>query len=460
MDAERREQLKEAVLHELRMTEQLEDEAVGRVIDRVVLEESRKNYIPLAEKLRLRKDLFHSIRGLDVLSDLLEDPEITEIMINGTGPIYIEKQGRILRTELSFRDEDRLLNVITQMITGANRTINETNPIADAVLPDGSRVNVVLGTVSRGGHAVTIRKFPDHAFRMEDLVRAGSLSEEAAELLRLLVRARYNIFISGGTGSGKTTFLNALTEFIPSDERVITIEDVAELSLQGPQNLVRLEARNANMEGKNQIDIRELVRTSLRMRPDRVIVGEVRDAAAADMLTAMLTGHEGSLSTGHANSVGDMLLRLETMVLSAEEIPLSAVRRKLASALDIVVHLGRLRDKSRRVLEITEIVGYEGDEILLNPLFQFEDAGGTGRRVQGRLARVNRLLRVDKLQLAGCMEAYHEITGQKCGMVEERTAYGEKKTCGEFTEEERTAGHGRSSGGGCDRNDPGGMAFL
>ena len=226
----------------------------------------------------------------------------------------------------------------------------------------------------------------------------------------MLVRAKYNIFVSGGTGSGKTTFLNALAEAIPGDERVITIEDVAELSLQGPQNVVRLEARNANTEGKNQIDIRELVRTSLRMRPDRIIVGEVRDAAAADMLTAMLTGHEGSLSTGHANSVSDMLLRLETMVLSAEEIPLAAIRRKIASALDIIVHLGRLRDKSRRVLEITEIMGYEGDEIVLNPLFQFEDAGDAGGKVEGRLVRVNRLYHVEKLCMAGCMDAYRILS--------------------------------------------------
>ena len=447
----RTEELKEKVLHELRMTEQLEDEAVGAVIDRVILEESGKDYIPLAEKLKLRKELFHAIRGLDVLSELLEDPEITEIMINGTAPIYIEKKGHLIRTEYAFQSEERLMNVINQMVTAVNRTVNETSPIVDAVLPDGSRVNVVLRTISRGGHAVTIRKFPDHAYRMEDLVKAGSLQEEAARLLGLLVRARYNIFISGGTGSGKTTFLNALTEFIPSDERVITIEDVAELSLQGPENLVRLEARNANMEGKNRIDIRELVRTSLRMRPDRVIVGEVRDAAAADMLTAMLTGHEGSLSTGHANSVSDMLMRLETMVLSAEEIPLSAIRRKLASALDVVVHLGRLRDKSRRVLEITEVVGYEGDEILLNPLFQFEDTGERGGPVQGRLIRVNRLLNVEKLQLAGCMEAYEEITGNESYVSEERECYGrEKKTPSVL--------QGNDSGGG--GNDPCGMALL
>ena len=410
MEQERRERLKEKILQELRMTEELKDDEVGQVIDRVILEESEQEYIPLSEKLELRRALFHSIRGLDVLSDFLEDPSITEIMVNGTDPIFVERDGRLIRTDKAFESEDRLLNVINQMVSQANRSVSETCPIADAILNDGSRLNVVLSTISRGGHAVTVRKFPDRAFHMEDLVRMGSLEQEAAELLLMLVRAKYNIFVSGGTGSGKTTFLNALAEAIPGDERVITIEDVAELSLQGPQNVVRLEARNANTEGKNQIDIRELVRTSLRMRPDRIIVGEVRDAAAADMLTAMLTGHEGSLSTGHANSVSDVLLRLETMVLSAEEIPLAAIRRKIASALDIIVHLGRLRDKSRRVLEITEIMGYEGDEIVLNPLFQFEDAGDAGGKVEGRLVRVNRLYHVEKLCMAGCMDAYRILS--------------------------------------------------
>ncbi|MBR0145078.1 MAG: CpaF family protein [Eubacterium sp.] len=405
-ERELRNRLKEQVLHELKMTETIQDGEISRILDRVILEESRKSFIPLSEKLQLKNVLYHSIRGLDVLSELMEDPEITEIMINGTGPIYVEKHGRILKTNLAFENEERLLSVIGQMVSQVNKSVNETSPIVDAVLPDGSRLNVVLGTISRGGHAVTIRRFPEQAFCMKDLIDLGSLGEDAARFLALLVKARYNIFVSGGTGAGKTTFLNALAEAIPPDERVITIEDVAELRLRGPGNLVRLEARNANVEGKNRIDIRELVRTSLRMRPDRIIVGEVRDAAAADMLTAMLTGHEGSLSTGHANSVSDMLIRLETMVLSAEDLPLRAIRRKVASALDIVVHLGRLRDKSRRVLEITEVVGYEGEEIMLNPLFQFEDAGELGGPVQGRLVQMNRLIRVDKLQMAGCMGEY------------------------------------------------------
>ena len=283
--------LKEKVLNELKLTECIDDSVVEDVIDRMILEESRKSYIPLSEKLKMRRNIYYSIRGLDVLSELLRDPEITEIMINGTSPIFIEKKGRLSETGLRFENEERLLGVINQMISGVNRVVNETSPIVDAVLPGGERINVVLGTISRNGHAVTIRKFPEHSYSMEDLIRMGSLDEVAADFLKLLVRAKYNIFVSGGTGAGKTTFLNALAEAIPSDERVITIEDVAELSLRGPGNLVRLEARNANLEGKNGIRISELVKTSLRMRPDRIIVGEVRDAAAADMLTAMLTGH-------------------------------------------------------------------------------------------------------------------------------------------------------------------------
>ena len=410
-------EIKRQVLHELEMTTELDDERVGRAIDEVLLRSSAQVFIPVRDKLRLRREIFHEIRGMDVLSELMEDREITEIMINGTAPIYVERNGRIQETKLSFSDEDRLLSVIGQIVSRANRSVNATTPIVDAVLPDGSRINVVLSGISRDGSAVTIRKFPEYAYSMEDLIRMGSLDEVAAGFLALLVRAGYNIFISGGTGSGKTTFLNALAEAIPEDERVITIEDVAELSLRGPRNRVRLEARTANVEGKNSVTIQDLVRTSLRMRPDRIIVGEVRGGEAADMLTAMLTGHDGSLCSGHANSVRDMLLRLETMVLSAEDLPVTAIRRRIASALDIVVHLGRLRDRSRRVLEITEIAGYEGDEIVLNPLFQFEDAGELGGRVNGRLLRLNQLLQVDKLRLTGVYDLYVD----RFGALEERT---------------------------------------
>ncbi len=396
------EMLKEEVIQILDMTAELDDESVGRAIDGVILRESGRRYIPLREKLRLRRELFHSIRGLDVLSELLEDPEVTEIMINGTDSIYAERRGRITRTELRFENDERLLSVIGHMVSGANRAVNETNPIMDAVLPDGSRVNIVLSGISRNGSAVTIRKFPEKAYSMDDLIKLGSLDAGTAEFLKLLVSARYNIFLSGSTGSGKTTFLNALAEAIPEDERVITIEDVAELSLRGPGNLVRLEARTANVEGKNEVTIRELVKTSLRMRPDRVIVGEVRDAAASDMINAMLTGHDGSLSTGHSNSVPDMLLRLEMMIASAgEQLPVDSIRRRIASALDIVIHLGRLRDKSRRVLEITEVLGYEKGEIMLNPLFRFAESGEEKGRVIGELKAVNPLKKREKLQMAG-----------------------------------------------------------
>ena len=424
---ELQEELKERVVHQLEMTETLEDEVVGRTIDRVILDASGERYIPLKEKLQLRKRIFHAIRGLDILSPLLEDPKITEIMINGTDPIYIERDGKILETAVHFSDEERLRSVIGQMISSVNRTVNETSPIVDAVLPDGSRVNVVLGGVSRDGSAVTIRKFPEHSYSMDDLIRMGSLDRKTAEFLLLLVRARYNLFISGGTGSGKTTFLNALTEGIPEEERVITIEDVAELRLRGPKNRVRLEARNANVEGKNAISIRELVRTSLRMRPDRIIIGEVRDAAAADMIQAMITGHEGSLSTGHANSVRDMLIRLETMMLQAEDIPITAIRRRIASALDVVIHLGRLRDRTRRVLEITEITGCKGDEIMLNPLFLFEDAGENNGRVQGKLCLVDQLMKVEKLKMAGCYELYSALQ-EEVREGTENDGYGRRET--------------------------------
>ena len=396
------EAMKEEVLRRLRMTEQLDDENVLRTIDCVIMEISEREHLPLKEKLQVRKELFHAIRGLDVLSDLLEDPEVTEIMINGTNRIYVERDGKITRTELRCENDERLLSVIGRMISGANRVVNETNPIVDAVLPDGSRVNVVLSGISRDGSAVTIRKFPEHARSMEELVRLESLDRETADFLQLLVSARYNIFISGSTGCGKTTFLNALAEAIPGDERVITIEDVAELSLRGPENRVRLEARMANVEGRNQISIRDLVRTSLRMRPDRIIIGEVRDAAASDMISAMLTGHDGSLSTGHSNSVPDMLLRLEMMIASAgEQLPLDSIRRRIASALDVVVHLGRLRDKSRRVLEITEVLDYADGEIRLNPLYRFTETGEEKGRVLGHLARVGELKDTEKLLRAG-----------------------------------------------------------
>jgi len=343
------------------------------------------------------------------VSELLEDDSITEIMINGPRQVFIEKEGRIRKIDRDFESSERLMTVIQQIVSVANRSVNAANPIVDAMLPDGSRVNVVLEGVSCDGSAVTIRKFPEVGVTMQNLIDWGSIDLSSAEFLGKLVAGGYNIFVSGGTGAGKTTFLNALAGYIPKDERVITIEDSAELRLQGIQNLVRLEARYANVEGKNQVTIRDLIRTSLRMRPDRIIVGEVRDAAALDMLTAMNTGHDGSLSTGHANSVRDMLFRLETMVLQAESgLPLRAVRQQIASAVDIVVHLGRLRDGSRRVLEISEISGMEGEEIRVDTLYRFEETGEEDGRILGELRKFRDLHNVEKLGRAGLLRIVRE----------------------------------------------------
>lgn len=365
------------------------DAQVWEVIDDVLLEYGREHYIPVGDMERLREVIFHGIRGLDVLQELIENPEITEIMINGPGNIFVERDGKLQPFEKEFTSREKLEDVIQQIVADANRIVNEANPIVDVRLSDGSRVNVVLRPVALDGPVVTIRKFPEHPITVETLISLGSITAEAAEFLRKLVLAKYNIFISGGTGSGKTTFLNALSNFIPGDERVITIEDSAELQIQGISNLVRLETRNANVEGNNAISIRDLIKSSLRMRPDRIVVGEIRDAAAIDLLSAMNTGHDGSLSTGHANSSRDMLSRLETLVLMGMEIPLSAVRRQMASALDIIVHLGRLRDKSRKVLEISEVLDLKDDEIVLQPLYVFSEEGEDEEgRVRGSLQRL------------------------------------------------------------------------
>lgn len=324
-------------------------------------------------------------------------------MINGPHNVFIEQNGRLFKKNVSFGSNEKLENVILNIVSKVNRTVNEANPIVDARLLDGSRVNVVLPPIALDGPTVTIRKFPEDPMTMEKLIGYGSLTPEAAEVLERMVRAKYNIFISGGTGSGKTTFLNALSNYIPKDERVITIEDSAELQIEGVENLVRLETRNANMEGKGEVTIRDLIRSSLRMRPERIIVGEVRGAEALDMLQAMNTGHDGSLSTGHSNSTKDMLSRLETMVISGNSIPIEAIRQQIASALDIIIQLSRLRDKSRRTLEITEVVGYEKGEIVLNPLYRFVERGeDENGRIIGGLERTDRpLVNKYKFQMAG-----------------------------------------------------------
>ncbi len=407
-----RNKVRNSVMHELDMTDEIRDEDVSSLIDRCIIREMAGEYIPLKEKLSLKSEIFNSIRRMDVLSDLLQDDEITEIMINGYENIFIEREGRLERYPRSFEDPERLTNIIRQMVSEANRTVNETNPIVDAVLSDGSRINVVLSGVSRDGSSVTIRKFPKKKYSMDRLVEMESVSREAADFLGLLVRAGYNIFISGGTGSGKTTFLNALTEYIPSDERVVTIEDSAELCLTGVENLIRLETRNANVEGSNEITIRDLIKCSLRMRPDRIVVGEVRDSAAVDMIQAMCTGHDGSLSTGHANTAKDMLMRLEMMMLmGSDRIPLSAIRRQITAGIDIVVHLGRLRDKTRRVLEIIEVTGMREDEILTNTLYSFVETGEEKGKVRGGLRKKNDLLNISKLCEAGLISIVRENSG-------------------------------------------------
>ena len=347
--------------------------------------------------------VFNSMRGLDVLQPLVDDPSITEIMINGPHHVFIEQNGRLYQKNVSFGSNDNLLNVILNIVSKVNRTVNEANPIVDARLLDGSRVNVVLPPIALDGPTVTIRKFPEDPMTVKKLIEYGSITPEVAELLERMVKAKFNIFISGGTGSGKTTFLNALSNFIPRDERVITIEDSAELQLKGIDNLVRMETRNANMEGKGEVTIRDLIRSSLRMRPERIVVGEVRGAEALDMLQAMNTGHDGSLSTGHSNSTKDMLSRLETMVLSGNNIPLEAIRQQIASAINIIIQLSRLRDKSRRTVEITEVVGYENGEFQLNTLYKFVENGEdkNGRIIGGLERTENPMVNTFKFKMAG-----------------------------------------------------------
>lgn len=397
------EQLQEKVLARLDLSREIGDDELTELIFQVLDEESDGGYIPLKKKAELGRDLYNAFRRLDLLQDLIEDQEITEIMINGTQNIFVEKKGKIYRTDKRFPSRSRLEDVIQQIVAGANRMVNESVPIADARLPDGSRVNVVLYPVALNGPVVTIRKFPTEQITMQDLVRMGAVSDEAAGFLKMLVIAGYNIFISGGTGSGKTTLLNALSQFIPGGERVITIEDNAELQIQGVPNLVRLEARNPNMEGVGEITIRQLIRTALRMRPDRIIVGEVRGTETIDMIQAMSTGHRGSLSTGHSDSPRDMLRRLETMVLMGMDIPLAAIQRQIASAIDIIIHVGRLRDRSRKVLEIVEVLDYEDGEIQTGCLYKFQETKcrKTDGVIEGRWQKVRPLLHTEKLLSAG-----------------------------------------------------------
>ncbi len=396
-------QIREIVSNRLDLTRNISDDEIREVISDIVMEQSRQQYMSLNEKKTLMEGVFNSMRGLDVLQPLVDDPSITEIMINGPHNVFVEQNGRLYKKDVSFGTNEKLENVILNIVSKVNRTVNEANPIVDARLLDGSRVNVVLPPIALDGPTVTIRKFPEDPMTMEKLIAYGSITPEVAELLERMVRAKYNIFISGGTGSGKTTFLNALSNYIPKDERVITIEDSAELQIKGVANLVRMETRNANMEGKGEVTIRDLIRSSLRMRPERIVVGEVRGGEALDMLQAMNTGHDGSLSTGHSNSTKDMLSRLETMVISGNNIPIDAIRQQIASAIDIIIQLSRLRDKSRRTLEITEVVDYLDGKFILNPLYKFVEHGEdkNGRIIGGLERTENPMRNTYKFHMAG-----------------------------------------------------------
>ena len=381
--------LKQQIVSELRDGHNLEDDELYSKIDELLY---TKRDLSLKNKLYLRSAIFNSFRRLDILSELLDNPEITEIMINSHREIFIERFGRQEKLNRSFESRDQLEEVIQTIVSKVNRTVNTSNPIVDARLEDGSRVHVVLPPISLKGPTLTIRKFPE-PITMEKLIAYKSLTEDAAEFVKALTRAGYNIFISGGTNSGKTTFLNALSQYIPSDERVITIEDSAELQIQNVSNLVSMETRNANSEGEGQVSMSDLIKASLRMSPNRIIVGEVRGGEALDMLNAMNTGHDGSISTGHANSARDMLKRMEVMILQAADLPLPAIRSMIASAIEIVIHLGKTRDHKRRVLEISEVTGIENGEIILNQLYKYD-----GKKLQKLSSLSNNQKLLNRLQ--------------------------------------------------------------
>lgn len=391
MNREIFQKMRSRLMEKLDMTRELTDQEILDEIDVLLLEDMRQAGLSLSGKVALRQELFYSVRKLDVLQELIDDESVTEIMVNGPDTVFVERAGRLSRWDKSFTSGEKLDDVIQQIVGKCNRVVNESMPIVDARLENGARVNAVIKPVALNGPILTIRRFPDQPVTMEKLIRLGSLTEECAGFLAALVKARYSMVIGGGTGSGKTTFLGALSQYIPSDERLITIEDNAELKIQGIDNLVRLEAKMANMEGAASITLRDLIKTALRMRPDRIIVGEVRGGEAVDMLQALNTGHDGSLSTAHANSARDMLSRLETMALMGVDLPLEAIRRQIASGVDILIHLGRMRDKTRKVLEIAEICGYEAGEVRLQSLYQWQE--GTGLMKKAELINREKLIR-------------------------------------------------------------------
>lgn len=393
--------VKENVLRQMEFNRELLDEEVVECIEKELSKIDKRRILSFEKRRNNAKNMFHAFRKFGVLQELLEDEEVTEIMVNGVHHIFYEKRGELYPYEKNFSNQEELEDFIQMICAGGNRMVNESSPIVDTRLPDGSRVNIVLKPLSLDGSAISIRKFSKKPMDMEKLLEYGSLSQEIVNFLEKLVLSGYNIFVSGGTGSGKTTFLNALSQFIPKEERVITIEDSAELQLNGIKNLVRLETRQAGFEGVAAIDIRDLIRTALRMRPDRLIIGECRGAEAVDLLSANNTGHSGSLGTGHANSAKDMLNRLETMVLMGMEIPVSAIRGQILSGIDMIIHLGRLRDKSRKLLEISELSGISQGEILLNTLYRFEETGEKEGKVQGIWKKEGELLHREKWENAG-----------------------------------------------------------
>ena len=397
------EDIKQRLISDIDLQSDPTDEDVKEKIEDMVFLHSKQFSLTIKETESIIDTVFNSMRRLDVLQPFIEDESLTEIMVNGPDYIFVEKDGQLRLTNVKFESKKKLEDTIIRIVSRVNRVVNESSPIVDARLADGSRINVVLPPVALNGPILTIRKFRKEAMTMGDLISYNSISSEVAATLQSMVRAKYNIFVCGGTGSGKTTFLNVLSNYIPKDERIITIEDSAELRLVGLNNLISLEARNQNMEGKGEISIRDLIKTSLRMRPDRIIVGEVRGPEAIDMLQAMNTGHDGSLSTGHSNSTKDMLSRLETMVLSGMDIPLVAIRQQIVSAIDILIFVSRLRDRTRKVLEVTEVLSLDNGEIKLNPLYQFQETGETSDgKIVGKLFRTgNKMSHTNKFVLAG-----------------------------------------------------------
>ncbi|MBR5596585.1 MAG: CpaF family protein [Lachnospiraceae bacterium] len=397
-------QIKQKIMSDMKFAEELSEEELKDLISMYLLEKEESYSLTLSQRKQMGKEIFDALRKYDILQDLLDDEEITEIMVNGPEHIFVEKKGAIERVKQQFESTEMLLQVINQIVSSCNRTVNEAMPIVDArIFGSGARVNVVLAPIALNGPILTIRRFPSQPITMEKLKEIGAITEEAIVFLQKAVKAKYNILISGGTGSGKTTFLNALSQYIPSDERIITIEDSAELQILGIENLIRMETRNVYVEGGKLISIRDLIKTSLRMRPNRIIVGEVRGEEALDMIgSAMNCGHDGSMSSAHANSAKDMLIRLENMILMSAEIPVSAIRRQIASGIDLIIHLGRLRDKSRKVLEIVEVKGIEDEQIMLNPIFRFQENKETKKdKVEGSLVKVGTLIHTYKMESAG-----------------------------------------------------------